>query len=236
MRKCTRPSPLYRTASDEKLGVGLGTRLPPTHPHLHTTCYPPIQARASDHEAASPPLDDLDTPHFDDIPSPNTYLAQLRKRLERSQQTTRSGKPGASHLLSKPPVKPQPGRGTSDESSNSSGELSASETGTSQTVSEYEKRRSPRRYSPSTQQILLGGDGGTPVREGDVMASLYKINTQLGELLTKFNRPTPDYPGGLHSSRGLHSAGPLLDNELLSSTPLETSARQVALVGYHNIL
>ena len=27
MRKCTRPSPLYRTASDEKLGVGLGTRL-----------------------------------------------------------------------------------------------------------------------------------------------------------------------------------------------------------------
>ena len=27
MRRCTRPSPLYRTASDEKLGVGLGTRL-----------------------------------------------------------------------------------------------------------------------------------------------------------------------------------------------------------------
>ena len=25
--KCTRPSPLYRTASDGKLGVGLGTRL-----------------------------------------------------------------------------------------------------------------------------------------------------------------------------------------------------------------
>ena len=28
VRKCTRPSPLYRTASDEMLGVGLGTRLP----------------------------------------------------------------------------------------------------------------------------------------------------------------------------------------------------------------
>ena len=27
VRKCTRPSPLYRTASDGKLGVGLGTRL-----------------------------------------------------------------------------------------------------------------------------------------------------------------------------------------------------------------
>ena len=27
VRKCTRPSPLYRTASDEKLGVGLGMRL-----------------------------------------------------------------------------------------------------------------------------------------------------------------------------------------------------------------
>ena len=27
MRKCTRPSPLYCTASDEKLGLGLGTRL-----------------------------------------------------------------------------------------------------------------------------------------------------------------------------------------------------------------
>ena len=27
MRKCTRPSLLYCTASDEKLGVGLGTRL-----------------------------------------------------------------------------------------------------------------------------------------------------------------------------------------------------------------
>ena len=27
MRKCTRPSPLYGTASDEKLGVGLSTRL-----------------------------------------------------------------------------------------------------------------------------------------------------------------------------------------------------------------
>ena len=27
VRKCTRPSPLFRTASDEKLGVGLGTRL-----------------------------------------------------------------------------------------------------------------------------------------------------------------------------------------------------------------
>ena len=27
VRKCTRPSPLYRTASDEKLGDGLGTRL-----------------------------------------------------------------------------------------------------------------------------------------------------------------------------------------------------------------
>ena len=28
VRKCTRPSPLYRTASDEKLGDGLGKRLP----------------------------------------------------------------------------------------------------------------------------------------------------------------------------------------------------------------
>ena len=28
VRKCTRPSLLYRTASDGKLGVGLGTRLP----------------------------------------------------------------------------------------------------------------------------------------------------------------------------------------------------------------
>ena len=27
VRKCTRPSPLYRTASDGKLGIGLGTRL-----------------------------------------------------------------------------------------------------------------------------------------------------------------------------------------------------------------
>ena len=27
VRKCTRPSPLYHTASDEKLGDGLGTRL-----------------------------------------------------------------------------------------------------------------------------------------------------------------------------------------------------------------
>ena len=27
VRRCTRPSPLYRTASDEKLGVGLGMRL-----------------------------------------------------------------------------------------------------------------------------------------------------------------------------------------------------------------
>ena len=27
VKKCTRPSPLDRTASDEKLGVGLGTRL-----------------------------------------------------------------------------------------------------------------------------------------------------------------------------------------------------------------
>ena len=31
VRRCTRPSPLYRTASDEKLGVGLGTRLPENH-------------------------------------------------------------------------------------------------------------------------------------------------------------------------------------------------------------
>ena len=27
VRKCTRPSLLYRTASDEKMGVGLGTRV-----------------------------------------------------------------------------------------------------------------------------------------------------------------------------------------------------------------
>ena len=27
VRRCTRPSPLYHTASNEKLGVGLGTRL-----------------------------------------------------------------------------------------------------------------------------------------------------------------------------------------------------------------
>ena len=27
VRKCTRPSPLYRTASERKLGEGLGTRL-----------------------------------------------------------------------------------------------------------------------------------------------------------------------------------------------------------------
>ena len=31
VRRCTRPSPLYRTASNEKLGVGLGTRLPENH-------------------------------------------------------------------------------------------------------------------------------------------------------------------------------------------------------------
>ena len=31
VRRCIRPSLLYRTASDEKLGVGLGTRLPENH-------------------------------------------------------------------------------------------------------------------------------------------------------------------------------------------------------------
>ena len=31
MRKCNRSSPLYRTASDEKLGMGLGTRLHSNH-------------------------------------------------------------------------------------------------------------------------------------------------------------------------------------------------------------
>ena len=35
MRKCTRPSPLYRTASDEKMGVGLGTRLHTTNIDLN---------------------------------------------------------------------------------------------------------------------------------------------------------------------------------------------------------
>lgn len=199
--------------------------------------YPHIQAHASDHEEPATPPHDLDTPHLDDIPSPNTYLAQLRKRLEQSQQTSHSSMRGASHLPSMPPAKPPPGRETCEGSSNSSSELSAVETESSQTVSEYEKRRSPKlkQYSPSTQQILLSSSGGTPaVREGDVMASLYKINTQLGQLLTKFNRPAPDYPGGLHSGGGLHSTGPLIDSELLSSAPLETSSRQVVLVGsYH---
>ena len=36
VRRCTRPSPLYRTASDEKLGVGLGTRLGITYSYV--TC------------------------------------------------------------------------------------------------------------------------------------------------------------------------------------------------------
>ena len=36
MRKCTRPSPLYRTASDEKLGDGLGTRLLATYMYMYT--------------------------------------------------------------------------------------------------------------------------------------------------------------------------------------------------------
>ena len=35
VRKCTRPSPLYRTASDGKLGMGLGTRLPGFHIGIH---------------------------------------------------------------------------------------------------------------------------------------------------------------------------------------------------------
>ena len=41
VRRCysTRPSPLYRTASDEKLGVGLGTRL--AAPHRHGGPFPP---------------------------------------------------------------------------------------------------------------------------------------------------------------------------------------------------
>ena len=34
VRRCTRPSPLYCTASDEKLGVGLGTRLDLAHSGL----------------------------------------------------------------------------------------------------------------------------------------------------------------------------------------------------------
>ena len=37
MRKCTRPSPLYRTANDEKLDVGLGTRL-----CMCVTCIVPL--------------------------------------------------------------------------------------------------------------------------------------------------------------------------------------------------
>ena len=43
VRKCTRPSPLYRTASDENLDVGLGTRLQLTINPLTTEFFPPRQ-------------------------------------------------------------------------------------------------------------------------------------------------------------------------------------------------
>ena len=82
------------------------------------------------------------------------------------------------------------------------------------------------------------------------MTSLYNINTQLGDLLTKLNQPAPGDlhstggshstaglhstgglhgTGGLHSTGGLHGTRPLLNHELLSRTPLETSNRQVRL-------
>ena len=54
VRKCTRPSPLYRTASDEKLGDGLGTRLHHTHishPHLITYL---TQVHTSHHHSLIP--------------------------------------------------------------------------------------------------------------------------------------------------------------------------------------
>ena len=38
VRRCTRPSPLYRTASDEKLADGLGTRLSSNGMYLITAC------------------------------------------------------------------------------------------------------------------------------------------------------------------------------------------------------
>ena len=38
VRKCTRPSPVYRTASDGKLGEGLGTRLA-KYSHISPTVY-----------------------------------------------------------------------------------------------------------------------------------------------------------------------------------------------------
>ena len=38
VRKCTRPSLLYRTASNEKLGVGLGTRLGCRYAEVEITC------------------------------------------------------------------------------------------------------------------------------------------------------------------------------------------------------
>ena len=42
VRKCTRLSPLYRTANDKKLGMGLGTRL--DCPHKYSSRWPLCQS------------------------------------------------------------------------------------------------------------------------------------------------------------------------------------------------
>ena len=185
-----------------------------THTHTHTHTH--TQTHTSHHKPPTTPPRDLNTPNFDDTPSPTTYLAQLHKKLEKDQDRLTS-------QPSTPSPKPELSDQTSRLSSDTSSELSTTETEASPPPFQYQERQSPLfkpYYSPATQQILLSGGrrNATPTeKEGGVMASLNNINTQLGVLLSRLNQPPPG---------GLHSTGGLLDHELLSrNTALETSNR-----------
>ena len=129
----------------------------------------------STHTQTDQDSDTLQSPHLDldDIPSPTTYLTRLRERLEKHATT----KPPLKHATTSGPLKLQL---SSDESSGVSSDSTCEPS-----TAEWKPRPS---HSPTARS-----DQGN-----DIMVSLNKINSQLGQLLGRLNHPGPLHtPGGL---------------------------------------
>lgn len=135
---------------------------------------------------------------MDRIPSPKTYLAQLRERLEKGGASTRIAAQGLTVANPKPLRLELSGESSELSSSSSSGsELSDLERrlwlGDGRTVA---GRKAPR--------------GGVGREKGEIMASLNKINSQLGQLLGRMHQPLPSYPPPLPTPMPLSSYPPPL--------------------------
>lgn len=175
---------------------------------------PPQVASSHDRSHSSPPAP---AGPWDGIPSPTTYLANLRKRLrgreDGGQRGGGGGGGGRVVLANRHPLNPCADDDAICHSSSDS-DMSVGDLGPS-----LQARLQPSstvaplpHYSPTSRglpQSTLGTEGG--MERDNVMSALSKINGQLELLMERLSQPPQVHPAPLSSGGQIHreAVGPV---------------------------